>query len=220
MQWCPVGSRRIPALRYAPVPVRARLQRGPRSLQLVRGPSCGDRLPPPAHRFALTVSTEGTPDVKIPPPLLKGRYSSPRLVDRLAGRPGSPRSARLLLFRPSSTTGRRRPRRSGWGERYRDRRASRTPPPDPGGLFGPASHHSQRGYWPDGRPAGVRGLTGTRGLTGATDTRPSGLVGPTGTQGSKTGPQGLQGPAGPRTCRDHQWISGGAHRRKHYFLDL
>ena len=178
-----------------------------RSLRLrARAPRYVVTGSPRQHRFALTVSAEGTPDVKIPATFTQRPLLSRRLLTVLAAL-GALAVLGYFLFRPvlkATAQAGNTPTTSLLAQGGIPRPTGQpdaTATPGPRGATGPGGATAARGATGPTGASGVRGLTGTRGLTGATGPRGrQGLVGPTGTQGSKgaTGPQGLQGPVGPQ----------------------
>jgi Collagen triple helix repeat (20 copies) len=159
------------------------------------------------HRFALTVSADGTPDVKIPASFTQRPLLSRRLLTVLAALAGLALLG-YFLFRPvlkataqegNTPTTSRSPQ--GGIPRPADQPVA-TPTSGPRGAAGAAGAAGAIG--PKGA-SGVRGLTGSRGLSGAIGPRgPQGSVGPIGPPGSK----GAAGPEGPPGATGGQGPAG------------
>jgi Collagen triple helix repeat (20 copies) len=163
------------------------------------------------HRFALTVSADGTPDVKIPAAFTQRPLLSRRLLTVVAA------AAALallgyLLFRPVLTSS----AQEGNGQTT-SQPTQRAIPATPGQPDATGTPGARGGTGPAGAP-GTRGLAGARGLTGASGPQGrQGSVGATGPEGIRgaigpQGPQGATGPQGPNgvTTGYQQALTGGS----------
>lgn len=180
------------------------------------------------HRFALTVSAEGIPDVKIPATFTQRPLLSRRLLALLAalvilGLAGYLLSRPILksdaqvsnpaaMARPLQGATPGPPGRPGpAGDPGRPGERGATGPAGAPGGHGAVGGRGATGSRGPSGTAGLRGASGARGLTGATGT--PGARGPAGTIGAKgdigaSGARGLVGPSGPRGATGAQGPAG------------
>jgi hypothetical protein len=161
------------------------------------------------HRFALTVSADGTPDVKIPAAFTQRPLLSRWLLMALA----AVAALALLgyfLFRPvlKSSAQDANPATSHSAQGALPGPASQPAPSGAPGPRGATGGRGNQGLTGARGLTGPRGLTGSRGLAGA-----SGAIGPQGRQGlvglsGRNGSPGAPGPRGPQGAIGPQGPTG------------